>query len=234
VIWTSERWVVIGDGLDAPKDGEVIALTKRLTDLLSSYALKYPAEKPDAAAPVKPAVESPLSVELAFRKNPAVFGAKESLVVEARLVNSTDKKQVYRGGLGDKNIKSSCQLKLTAEGGKSWAARAEATAAYQNYKDIEVPAGGKTLIGAWDLSTLVYSEGARWSAGGRIPFTTIARPGRYRVRWWDGVFQAGAPLRSEPVDFEIAEAAGAEEPKQHREQPKTPKEKKPQMNTDER
>ncbi|MEI8373806.1 MAG: HEAT repeat domain-containing protein [Planctomycetota bacterium] len=148
--------------------------------------------------------EHSISVELGFRKKPPTFAVNESIVVEARFVNRTNNPQIYRGGLGDKNIKSSCQIKLMAEGGKAWSAEAVAAPPCANHKDIEVPAHGQTLIGQWDLSKLVYSEGSGWRAGGKIPFAEIARPSQYRIRWWDGVFQAGTPLRSDPVDFQIA------------------------------
>jgi len=213
VVWTSDHWVVIGDGMSALKDEEVTAATKRLTGLLKGLVPKAVAADATTQAagksrPSDAADEREISVELGFRKKPPVFAVNESIVVEARFVNRTDKPQVYRGGLGDKNIKHSCQIKLMAEGGKVWSARAVAATTFVNYKDIEVPAHGQTLIGEWDLSKLVYSEGSRWSAGGKIPFADIARPGQYRVRWWDGVFQVGTPVRSEPVDFEIASLAG--------------------------
>jgi len=214
VVWTSEHWVVIGDGMTAREDAEVSAATKRLTKLLKDLAPKVLPPDTAAQASSKPGVdgaaaEPAISVELGFRKKPPVFAVNESIVVEARFVNRADKPQVYRGGLGDKNIKHSCQIKLMAEGGKAWSARAAAAAPFANYKDIEVPPRGQTVIGEWDLSKLLYSEGSRWSAGGKIPFADIARPGKYRVRWWDGVFQLGTPLRSESADFAIGKSDNA-------------------------
>ena len=178
-----------------PMDGEVLSW--------EFAAAVTPATRPGNGA----AAENDLSVELVIRKNTPAFAAGESIVVEARFVNRTDKPQVYRGGLGEKNIKHPCQVTMTGEGGKAWSAWAAAAAPLANYNDIIVPAGGQTVIGEWDLSTFVYTEGRTSSAGGKIPFADIARPGRYRVSWWDGVFQAGLPLRSKPVEFEIAPAA---------------------------
>jgi hypothetical protein len=151
--------------------------------------------------------ERGIIAELCFRKKPCVFAVNESIVVGARFVNRTDKPQVYRGGLGARTIKWCCQIKLTAEDGRAWSAEAAAAAPFVNYKDIAVPAHGQVLVGEWDLRKLVYSEGSRLIGGGQIPFADIARPGRYRIRWWDGVFQAGTPLWSAPVDFEIARPA---------------------------
>ncbi len=148
-----------------------------------------------------------LTVELRFRKKTPAFAASESIVAEAWFVNRTDKPLVYRGGLGDAQAKHGCQVRLMAEGRKkAWSAMADAAPAFRNYNDIKVPAGGQTLVGQWDLGKLAYCEG-RLAAAGKIPFADIGRPGQYRVCWWDGVFQLGTPLWSEPVDFEIVQTA---------------------------
>ena len=116
VVWTSDHWVVIGDSMSALKDEEVTAATKRLTGLLKGLVPKAVAADTTSQDSGKPKVngkadEREISVELGFRKKPPVFAVNESIVVEARFVNRTDKPQVYRGGLGDKNIKQSCQIK---------------------------------------------------------------------------------------------------------------------------
>jgi hypothetical protein len=150
-----------------------------------------------------------ITVELRFRKKTPAFAVNKSILVEAWFVNRTDKPQVYRGGLELTQAKAGCQITLMAEGRKkAWSAPADAAPAFYNHNDIEVPARGQTLIGEWDLSKLVYTEGSPWRSGTKyeIPFADIARPGQYRVCWWDGVFQLGTPLRSEPVDFEIVQA----------------------------
>ncbi|MCY2929443.1 MAG: HEAT repeat domain-containing protein [Planctomycetota bacterium] len=185
----------------------VISTPQRLQEVREAWRQKLARLNAASRPGDNAAAENDLSVELVFRRNPPAFAAGESIVVKARFVNRTDKPQVYRGGLGDKNIKHSCQVTLTDGGGKAWSARAAAAAPMANYNDIIVPAGGQTVIGEWDLSTFVYTEGRTSSAGGKIPFADMARPGKYRVCWWDGVFQAGTPLRSKPVEFEIAPAA---------------------------
>jgi hypothetical protein len=146
-------------------------------------------------------------VELRFRKKTPTFAANESIVVEAWFVNRTDTPHVYRGGLELTQAVYGCQIMLMDEGRKkAWSAAAEAAPAFYNDNDIAVPAHGQTLVGEWDLGNLVYSEGSLARSGARIPFADIARPGRYRACWWDGVSQLGTPLQSEPVDFEIVQA----------------------------
>jgi hypothetical protein len=146
-------------------------------------------------------------VELRFRKKTPAFAANESMVVEAWFVNRTDTPHVYRGGLELTQAEYGSQIMLMDEGRKkAWSAAAEAAPAFYNYNDIVVPAHGQTLVGEWGLGKLVYSEGSLARSGDKIPFADIARPGRYRARWWDGKFQLSTPLQSEPVDFEIVQA----------------------------
>lgn len=130
----------------------------------------------------------------------------QNIFVEARLKNVYNWPQVYSGGFGDTSAKLSCQIELIAPDGKAWSAEARPFQEFYNYKDIFLQPGQSVTIGRWDISQLEYNPGHIFRTmgdNGRTSLQSFARPGKYLVRWWDGVIQGGRPLVSPKLEFEL-------------------------------
>lgn len=147
-----------------------------------------------------------ISVELFSSKGCTVYQQGESIFVEARLKNTSDETQVYPRGFGMTSMQWCCQVELITPDGKAWAAEAVPFQQFDNYKDIVLEPGQTVTIGKWDISQLQYNPGhvfLTMGDRGRTAFSSFAEPGKYSVRWWDGVFQGRRPLVSPELEFEL-------------------------------
>jgi len=147
-----------------------------------------------------------ISVELFSLKGRTVYQQGESIFVEARLKNTSDETQVYPRGFGMTSMQWCCQVELITPDGKAWAAEAVPFQQFDNYKDIVLEPGQTVTIGKWDISQLQYNPGhvfLTMGDRGRTAFSSFAEPGKYSVRWWDGVFQGRRPLVSPELEFEL-------------------------------
>ncbi|MCH7559698.1 MAG: hypothetical protein IIB56_19915 [Planctomycetes bacterium] len=159
-----------------------------------------------------------LAVELLTVNGIGKYQLGQSISVEVRLKNDSNETQVYPHGFGMTSMQSCCQIELITPDGKAWAAEAVPFQQFDNYKDIVLEPGQNVTIGKWDLSQLQYNPGHVFQTmgnRGRIPFASFAEPGKYSVRWWDGVIQGRKPLVSLKSEFELlgSEQSSAERTK---------------------
>lgn len=147
-----------------------------------------------------------LAVDLLPTSKTEKYQFGQSIVVEAKLKNTTDATQVYPRGFGMTSMKSSCQVELITPDGKAWAAEAVPLKEFDNYNDIVLQPGQCLTIGTWDIAQLKYNPGHVFRTmpnARRTAFSEFAQPGQYRVRWWDGYIQGRPPLLSLPLKFEL-------------------------------
>ncbi|MHC4192996.1 MAG: hypothetical protein ACYSP9_02330 [Planctomycetota bacterium] len=147
-----------------------------------------------------------LAVDLLPTSKAEMYQLGQSIVVEAKLQNTTDAAQVYPRGFGMTSMKWSCQVELITPDGKAWAAEAVPLKEFDNYNDILLQPGQSLTIGTWDIAKLEYNPGHVFRTmpnARRTAFSEFAQPGEYRVRWWDGWIQGRPPLLSLPFKFEL-------------------------------
>lgn len=147
-----------------------------------------------------------LAIELLTISRTGKYHLGKSILVEARLKNTSDETQVYPRGFGMTSMQSCCQIELITPDGKAWAAEATPFRKFNNYEDIVLQPGQTVGIGKWNISQLQYNPGHVFRTmgdGGRTPFSSFAESGKYSVRWWDGVIQGRRPLVSPKLEFEL-------------------------------
>jgi len=149
-----------------------------------------------------------LSVQLNSVDNINEYHLGQSINIEAIMKNDSNETQIYPRGFGMSSAKYNCQIELMAPEGSAWATEAMPFEELCNYKDIRIDSMQTLSIGRWNLNELKYNEGNTFRTIGenkRKSFSEISMPGRYSVRWWDGIFQGRKPLVSPPFTFEIKE-----------------------------
>jgi hypothetical protein len=147
-----------------------------------------------------------LAVELTLVGETNKFQLSQSIFLEARLRNDSNEVQIYSQGFGITQAKHLCQIELITSDGKAWAAEAVPFVEFYNYKDIVLQPKTSIAIGKWDISHLEYNLGHTYRTMGdigRTSFQSFAKPGKYFIRWWDGVFQGERPLVSPKLEFEL-------------------------------